>query len=437
MGLDFAYLNQPSPLALPAPAEGRHVSVRHDAALPEVIQRFRRDPDLRVLAVIDDDGRPVGAVCEVDVRGILFNPFGHALMMNPGIGVLLAELLRHLPQAEVDSAPEVLLDLYAAAGRGEGMILTRRGRFVGTLDARAMVQLAAQRELELAQARVVRAGRIDAAGSAFTRDVAALSDRLIALSGEVQAVARHLATRAVTTGESATSVAAAVTQTVQALDQIADQGRGLAGTLDRIAAETESARSIRTEAQQTVAAAGDHVASLTRTAEAADAMLALIQTIAGRTNLLALNARIEAARAGEAGRGFAVVAAEVKTLAGQTADAARDISRLIDGIHQELDQVVGGHRDIQHAITNIADISRSIDAAVEFQNDATRAIAFNVAQSVEAGSDMGMRVQQIGDGAQALGGDADALESLSQDLAQSARRLHDRARAFVGTVAAL
>ncbi|MDR3581041.1 MAG: methyl-accepting chemotaxis protein [Oryzomonas sp.] len=64
-------------------------------------------------------------------------------------------------------------------------------------------------------------------------------------------------------------------------------------------------------------------------------IIATIQDIADQTNLLALNAAIEAARAGDHGRGFAVVAGEVRTLAGRTAAATKEIESMIGSIQQD------------------------------------------------------------------------------------------------------
>lgn len=409
--------------------------VEQTARLAEVIDIFRASPDLRLLAVVDAERRPIGAIQEIDIRFILFNPYGHALMCNPSFGGSLEGVVRACPVEDMERPLSELLDVHAATDV-EGLILTRDGRFHRTLDNRDFVRLAAKREVEIAQTRAVRAEAVGTAGRNFTQEVSGLAAVLVQAAGRVQALSHGLAESAATTRADSNSVAAAAGQTVYALGEIAARGRNLADSAEQIARESSEARERRIHAQNRVNEARERVEMLDQRTRAIDQMLALIEEIAGKTNLLALNASIEAARAGTAGAGFGVVAQEVKALAQQTSVAAGQIAGHVDSIHSTLDSVVLGHVHIEEAIAAIAAISTSIDLAVERQRDATHTIAANVEQSVSAGDDICSRASQISEGAGALGGQAEALEDLSRALSGSATRLHERADAFVQLVAA-
>lgn len=409
--------------------------IDHAASLTEAVGLFRRHPELRVLPVLDAEMRPVGAILERDVKGLLYNPFGHALLQNPDFGASLAPYVRAHPCCEVTTEVAERLALHADWGAPDALILTEDGVFAGTLDAATIARQAADAQTALARERMVRARQIDSAARSFMADIAILCDTLADATGDMGRVAGDLARYAGQTHDGAARMTEAVAHSRVALGDTATRGRGLASAFATITRDMDEARDIRGMVSDRITRAGRRTAALAESATAIDALLALIETVSARTNLLALNAAIEAARAGDAGRGFAVVAHEVKALASQTRDAAQGAARNVAEVKTNLHALVAEQGHLSEAVTAIGAISHSIDAAVAAQGVATTAIAANVEQSVTAAHQIGRQVAQIEKDATRIDRDAGSLHTLSQALGTKIESLRDRTARFVELVA--
>lgn len=148
-------------------------------------------------------------------------------------------------------------------------------------------------------------------------------------------------------------------------------------------------------------------------------IISVIEGIAFQTNILALNAAVEAARAGEQGRGFAVVASEVRSLAGRSADAAKEIKSLIS---VSVERVEHGTVLVDQAGTTMTEVVRSIKRVTDLMGEISAASneqAAGVAQVGEAITQMDQATQQNAALVEEMAAAASSLKSQSEELVQT------------------
>lgn len=418
----------------PVSAMAEHPCIAITESLSAAVERFHAAPDLRLLPVIDESRRPVGAIMEVSIRRIVLNPFGHALLQNPSFGQSLERHITRCPTAEADLDTGALLDSYAASGGTEGLILTRRGRFHAVLSNRVLLRLAAAREAERTQARTERLARIDLASTAFHADARDLAARLGTAASIIRDNAAAMAGRAALTSARSDDVAEAADAGLQRMRDLAERGVRLSEAFDTVRCHTAVARGTAQDAVAVVSANGARGRALIDATEEIGDVVTTIQKIAGTVGLLAINATIEAARAGEAGRGFAVVAGEIKALAGQTHIVAKGITDRVAGLGDGIARLVAVQAGVEAVIARVDRVSVTVEDAVTEQRAAAGFIAEGVAQAIDQSDAVGASVADIRRNAMAAVDRAKEMETMAASLAESAAALGGRVEAFVSEV---
>ena len=202
---------------------------------------------------------------------------------------------------------------------------------------------------------------------------------------------------------------AALTQTAASMEQ-------LTATVRQNADRAHSASGLAVGASATAERGGIVVGQVVQTMEAISGssrkivdIIQVIEGIAFQTNILALNAAVEAARAGDQGRGFAVVASEVRSLAGRSAEAAKQVKALITA---SVDQVQSGSglvgqagktmQEIVGAVGQVTGLLGEISQALTEQSEGIAQVNLAVAHMDGATQENASLVGQAGHAAQAL-----------------------------------
>ncbi|TYR78829.1 HAMP domain-containing protein [Priestia megaterium] len=225
------------------------------------------------------------------------------------------------------------------------------------------------------------------------------------------------------------------TESTEAIEEMTKGIQQIADTVSNVSADSTNAEKEIMQGKQTIVEAvqqmenindsfeesAEVITQLTERSKEIGQIALLITTISDQTNLLALNATIEAARAGEQGKGFAVVADEVRRLAEQTADSAKQVSELIAVIQrdsvssvQSMDKV---NKEVHEGVKQIHEVGNVFEKIL--------LTAQNVAEQTQEASAVSEQIsastRQVASTVETMAKIAKSSASSSHSVAQSAQ----------------
>ena len=270
------------------------------------------------------------------------------------------------------------------------------------------VTVAVRGNNELGQLMQALSGMRDHLSNVVTR-VRQGSEGVATASAEIASGNHDLSARTESQASSLEQTAASMEELSATVKQNADGAR----QANQLAA---SASTVAVKGGKVVAQVVDTMRGINDASRKIADIISVIDGIAFQTNILALNAAVEAARAGEQGRGFAVVASEVRSLAGRSADAAKEIKALINASVERVEQ---GTALVDEAGSTMNEVVSSIKRVTDLMGEISAASneqSLGVSQVGEAVTQMDQVTQQNAALVEEMAAAASGLQAQAQDL---------------------
>ncbi|MBR4790847.1 MAG: hypothetical protein IK024_08165 [Treponema sp.] len=154
--------------------------------------------------------------------------------------------------------------------------------------------------------------------------------------------------------------AAGVTQSSAAVEEMVANVASVSQILEKNSEVVALLSDASEKGQQQVRTAVETAESVLQQSTGILQASSIIQNIASRTNLLAMNAAIESAHAGEAGKGFAVVAEEIRKLAEQSSSQSKAIDENLHSLSDAISNITTDIGHVKVAFENIYELSQKV-----------------------------------------------------------------------------